>query len=76
MSPLILSRADALALSRAIGTRVAITASPPYPTNLVGTVAGTDLLGRVVLTDVTYADHTLPRVKVPMADVRTWTAVS
>ena len=71
-----MKRDDALALSRAIGKVVALSVSPPFPSALVGTVAGTDILGRVILTDVTTPTGKLGRVSVPMADVRAWTDVS
>lgn len=70
MSPLLMTRDDALALARAIGARVALMLSPTYPPAVAGVVAGVDILGRVHLTDVIGTN--VDNLAVPMSHVRSW----
>lgn len=75
MSPLLMSRDDALALARSLGTRVDLVVDPKsgLPAGLTGTVIGVDILGRVALEDV-HSDgvHKIDTVRVAMADVKSW----
>lgn len=73
MSPLRMSRDDAIALARSVGDRVAISGGHPYPANVVGIVTGVDILGRVHLTD---SSAPVKNLAIPMADIRSWSLVA